>query len=454
MTEKNPQPALSDEQIWLLQRLAITTGLLLIVVALLVDPLGLSGEGLSGGQRLIILVGLVLAVAGFLGKHLPSAYKTLGILLLNTLVLLVCIEITAGFVSKLISSDENDSESTEITGLQGFDHPQYVGRDWADTYWSEMQRFQVEYAPYLVWNHVQFSGETLNIHADGNRETPGAECDSSDAYRVFMFGGSTMWGYGAPDAGTIPAYFQTALSDAIDQPVCVINFGRTAYVSTQELLQFIFELRAGHIPDAVIFYDGINDVYAAYQSGEPTHQNQPQIIKRLYPDETEQSFLERLREELINKTYAFNLANRWLNSESEDSPSELITYKTMGVNTEELAAEVAAVYLENYDFVRVLGESYDFDMYFFWQPALIVQPEPLTQNEQDLLTDLDPARVDLYRATDAVISEAVAKHERLHLYDVSRVFTSEDFWIDDMHIVPEGNQIIAEAMLDVFQPIK
>jgi hypothetical protein len=43
----------------------------------------------------------------------------------------------------------------------------------------------------------------------------------------------------------------------------------------------MLELQSGNVPDLVIFYEGANDVYAAYQSGRATHQNNNQIADKL-----------------------------------------------------------------------------------------------------------------------------------------------------------------------------
>ena len=77
-----------------------------------------------------------------------------------------------------------------------------------------------------------------------------------------------MWGSGAPDWGTIAAYLQAGLESSWDEPVCVVNFGQSAYVSTQGAVELIMQLRSGNVPDRVLFYDGINDVIAAGESGQ------------------------------------------------------------------------------------------------------------------------------------------------------------------------------------------
>ena len=96
-----------------------------------------------------------------------------------------------------------------------------------------------------------------------------------------MFGGSAMWGWGAPDWGTIPAYLQTELERAGDRPVCVVNYAENGFVSTQNVIQLSLLLAAGDVPDVVVFYDGVNDVLAARQTGQPVlHQNLTQIATR------------------------------------------------------------------------------------------------------------------------------------------------------------------------------
>ena len=71
---------------------------------------------------------------------------------------------------------------------------------------------------------------------------------------------------GAPDWGTIPAYLQTLLEQKIETPLCIVNYGEWGYVVTQNMILLTLELRDGNVPDLVIFYDGINDVFATYQA--------------------------------------------------------------------------------------------------------------------------------------------------------------------------------------------
>jgi hypothetical protein len=88
-------------------------------------------------------------------------------------------------------------------------------------------------------------------------------------------------GMGAPDWGTIPAYLQKHLQAISREPICIVNFAENAYVSTQNMIELILLLEAGSIPDVVIFYDGVNEVLAANQSGRAMlHQNYSDISAR------------------------------------------------------------------------------------------------------------------------------------------------------------------------------
>ena len=119
-------------------------------------------------------------------------------------------------------------------------------------YWREfgVSRRQA-YRPYVLWRRHAFSGKTINVDADGVRLTPGAVCGPS-SFKVFVLGGSTVWGTGAADWNTLPAHLQTELQRVSARPVCVVNFGESAWVSTQSVLQLLLQLQAGNVPDLVI----------------------------------------------------------------------------------------------------------------------------------------------------------------------------------------------------------
>jgi hypothetical protein len=110
-------------------------------------------------------------------------------------------------------------------------------------------------------------GKFINVDAFGVRSNgkPAGKVASLNG-SIWMFGGSTTFGYGVADDETIPAFLRDFTSRE------VVNFGRGYYYSAQETLLLKHLLATGLVPSKVVFLDGINercniDVYQA-QMGE------------------------------------------------------------------------------------------------------------------------------------------------------------------------------------------
>jgi hypothetical protein len=261
-----------------------------------------------------------------------------------------------------------------------------------------------------------------------------------------------MWGTGSPDWGTIPAYLQAGLEALRGKPVCVVNFGETGFVSTQEVIQLLLELQAGNVPHLVLFYDGINDVYAAYQSGRAgVHENldpigakfeggSPRIRFSVPPHWLEFSLTFSLLKELVVK----------LGPEARNSP-KLLTYETRGVDVNTLSNRIVQNYLGNYELVSALAQKYGFNYLLFWQPVVSIGEKPLTREEQTMkrLVESQPGLSKLY---DVVYRSMELEPSRYkNLYYLGHIFDkyNSQIWIDEWHITPAGNQLVAQKMLDV-----
>jgi len=378
-----------------------------------------------------------------IGHWIVNSYKAVAILTLNTLILLVCLELAATVVAKIWKEPKPAGDEEAPRAHVSY----YASQAWAEQYWKEFSLSRPQlYRPYVLWRRAPFKGNFVNVNRDGIRLTPGADC-SANSYKVFAFGGSTMWGTGAPDWGTIPAYLQANLTALLHEPVCVMNFGESAFVSTQGIIQLILELRSGNVPNLVIFYDGVNDTYAAYQSGRPTHQNFDQIAAKLQKGESPPpSFIA-----WIESSNSFHLLKR-LVAELRQKPSNskaLLTYKTMGIDTGPLSDAVVEKYINNYKIMHVLAREYSFQALFFWQPFITVGDKSLTGEEQEMKRGIDPALIELYGSVYRRVQQVTEKYE--DLYYMAKVFDEYEplVWIDIAHVTPEGNRLIAQKMVRV-----
>jgi hypothetical protein len=145
------------------------------------------------------------------------------------------------------------------------------GEPWANEYFEELdQSWYVEWHPYAYWRRKPFKGRHINIGENGLRYTENGPTahTGTDVIEIFMFGGSTLWGHGARDGFTIASNLSRFLRERAGLRVNVTNFGEGGYVSTQEVVALLLELRNRNVPDMVIFYDGINEVFAALQTGQ------------------------------------------------------------------------------------------------------------------------------------------------------------------------------------------
>jgi len=107
------------------------------------------------------------------------------------------------------------------------------------------------------------STDSITINTLGFRGAEFSETKPSDTYRIFMVGGSTMFGAGATsDETTIPGYIQQYLNEKnLGFDIEVINSGIQGADSNTEL-NLIKQKLVRFSPDLIIIYDGWNDLRA------------------------------------------------------------------------------------------------------------------------------------------------------------------------------------------------
>ena len=385
-----------------------------------------------------------------LSRHL---YRAVAILLLNILIVFACFELAARGVFKIASVISKPTEQLVGEGNPRENVSYYASQDWAEQYWHENHRSRRQrYYPYVGWRRAPFKGQTINIDEHGVRLTPGADC-RAESFKVFAFGGSEMWGTGSPDWATIPAHLQRGLEQLRPGPVCVMNFAEAAYVSMQDVIMLLMQLRSGNVPDVVLFYTIGSDVYSAYQSGRAgVQENLDQLAAKFERRPKPHTLMDWLR-----STYSYALIGELMGKLSsanpqheEPSPSKLVTYKSMGIDMAELSDSIVQQYLGNDKIVSALAQQYGFKYFFFLPPRLIVGNKPLTAEELDMKRRPE-AYYKLFTVVYPTIERESAKYQ--NFYSLVHIFDGYDslIYIDDAHVTPIGNQLIAASMLDVIQ---
>src|SRR5947208_3960397 len=391
-----------------------------------------------------------------LNHKVVDCYKAMAILTLNALVLYAGLELAARSTFKIRSLISSPAQQLVGEGKPREKVSYYSSQGWAEQYWYEFRLSRTQrYYPYVGWRRAPFKGKTIEIDQNGVRVTPGADC-SAKSFKVFTFGESSMWGTGSPNWGTIPANLQKGLEKLRQGPVCVMNFAESAYVSTQDVIMLLVQLRSGNVPDLVLFYSIGGDIAAAYQSGRAgVPANLDQIAARFERRQERSAFVDQLR-----STYAYSLIDQLIGKltianpqQKEPTPNELVTYESMGIDVSKLSDLIMQDYLGNYKIVSALAQKYGFKYFFFAPPIVSLGNKPLTPEEQEMKYRLesDVAIYKLFTAVYQTIERESSKYQ--NLYSMVHIFDRYDslIWIDEGHVTPIGNQVIAERMLDVIQ---
>jgi hypothetical protein len=207
-------------------------------------------------------------------NRLKRWYVVLAIGLLNAVLLLVLINAALYVVLRL--RHPPPTPATNFSEHFDYDKLQKAYPGWREDDVKALIREtpradrEFEYEPFTEFRERPFRGRFVNIDAAGFRlvKNQAPWPPRPDAQNVFVFGGSTAFGYYLPDDETIPSYLQEYAAKPGAKPaVAVYNFARPAYFSSQELALFEKLLRDGHVPQVAIFIDGLNDFVLS--GGEP-----------------------------------------------------------------------------------------------------------------------------------------------------------------------------------------
>lgn len=372
-------------------------------------------------------------------RRFGAGYRAFALLALNTLALLLVIELAAALV--LAGRETSREQQVQAFKDKMLRLEYYYGQDWAAAYWDEHMQAadHWQYQPYTLWRTHPFDGELINVDDGGRRVVPEADC-TGDQTHVYTFGGSTMWGYGVPDWGTIPAYLQAGLDNA-----CVVNYGEMGFNSTQSLIQLVKLLETGDVPDVAIFYDGSNDVTGAQRNRQPgAHFSleavAPAVEGALNADAPRPSPLRTL----LTGTAIYRLL---AGTPAVEPAWALPPFEAA------LVDGVADVYLNNLRAAAALADEYDFVFFAFIQPVLPLQGEPANAEQQMFLWDMPGGLPELFQA---VYPRWQAAADSLpYLYDLSDVLDGQPYpvWIDFNHLTAWGNLAVADAMLKVIRPM-
>jgi len=300
-----------------------------------------------------------------LGKRIAENYRILALIVLNSIIVLLVVNLLASGIIDFRDYYRKKAESGE--GRYGFKNYEDstkklfpdLERDEIEQFLTDTRHLSQCFDTYTQFKERPFVGKSVNVDAKGFRpiKNQGPWPPAPEHINIFVFGGSTTFGYGVPDVETIPSYLQEILNCEHNGRVRVYNFGRGGYISIQERVLLEKLILEGMVPQVAIFIDGLNDL--GYCQEEPNFTNE--LTK--YMDEGDSPpFIKNVMQMPIFKLIF-------------DYPREKAKVQTS------LSKEKITNTIRRYEVNKEIIES--FCSHFNIEPLFVWQPVPVYKCDQD-----------------------------------------------------------------------
>ena len=235
--------------------------------------------------------------------------KNFSIVFLVTLLLFffinLAISITWPIYSKFKTKNhEYISEQIDALGLSDEDLKILY-----DESWRNYDKFT--YVPFLGHSETKRVGKFLNFDQKNGRKVKRPQ---SCNLNVYLYGGSTTFGYNVVDDETIAQHLQNSLGN----DYCIFNQGRAYYYSKQENNLFSLHIENNHKIDFAIFLDGINERCGGYEYDKHINRSFSILVERPYKmwKKTSLNFIYTLP--IIQFANSLFKKNRWIIDEDNN----------------------------------------------------------------------------------------------------------------------------------------
>jgi hypothetical protein len=408
------------------------------------------------------ILGLASSVAGILfslrqGKRkinfrrFRQTYRDAAVILLNTVVILVAVN---GLLLIPVAIKDSIDRGKPAAEYRPSDPNRWAAMEKIYPGFSreEIQALLTEtysparsfvYEPFTEFKERPYAGRFVNVSVNGFRLTKGQgpwPPDREKYFNVFLFGGSTTFGFGVPDDQTIASHLQTFLLNLnLTKEARVYNFGRGSYYSTQERILFEKMVAAGLRPDVAVFIDGLNDSHH--------YNDRPSSAKRI------ESALEGkpaagpnilAKVPMVRATLA---AGRWLGVwRNEPAPEwEETAQDRDACGSEAVLQKVVDRYVENKRIIETVATAYGVRTLFVWQPVAVYKYD---QRYNLFSGDAHPGRTCVEGAY-ALMAELAGRHplggDFLWGADIQEN-VDEPLYVDSLHYSGKMSELFARSI--------
>lgn len=269
-------------------------------------------------------------------------------------------------------------------------------------------------------------------------------------HKLFIFGGSTVWGTGSADRNTIPSIIQRKINSKYKHKIKVVNYGFTTVTINQQLnLLRKTDLNEN---DIVIFYDGGNDIFQTMINENPNDS----IIGYNQKNKID-IYVQSLKFFLSNNSETYKLLSL---VKSNTNKVDKDCSKSDNLKAKKLMRNGYNIYLDKIESANNYVESKGAKFFHFLQPSLfykdtkyseyekeILARSPIGQNECKIYQSRLNEGYKYYSHSYNNINSTIKTNNLTNI--LNSVDNNEEYFFDNLHISSAGNLIVANEIYEI-----
>ncbi len=365
--------------------------------------------------------------------------KIISINIFLTVSIFFCINLASNVFLFAYTSFRNVQEGSNHKKDRSY-LPNYSdNRNIAKIHYQESEETQYQFEAFLGWGPKPYKGEAINIDSEGDRVHTIIDRHQHNSRSVYFFGGSTMFGTGAPDNETIPAIFNSISG------IPSLNKGKSGHISRQGVASFISLLAQEKRMDAVVFYDGFNDVVIGCRTElKPNEHSRTQSIRKKLAhrpnpraEYLDSVFLSGTRS-LVTKVYS----KLFSSNKSHDIDRALICDES-----EKRAQGVATALVNNWEILHDIASTRKIKFFAILQPTAHLGNPNVDHIQGYLSSDHQRELGKQLKAVYPIIKRLIRKRGHNWIFDYTEAFSRNEYiYTGAVHVSGNGNRIIAEQL--------
>jgi len=305
------------------------------------------------------------------------------------------------------------------------------------------------YTPFIEFRESKRNEKFVSVSKYGNR------CNKNDINicegpkggknEIWIFGGSSTFGYGLKNDETIAAALNNILFDKK-----IINFGQAYFNSTQNRIFFQNLLSYFPEPESVIFFEGFNDfrnehlVNYQYPGGSSLSKHFKKLIET-----KEISSFDRFKQWLQKRFNRLNFVRLYKQITRNEKNNNQIKVEKI-INADEAYRILIKKLENNLKINKVIGDKFSINI------INVMEPVGLSENSysssslpSDYLKDIDNLLLHHKKIYDKIENDPnFFKHVDLNLINYQ---IEEQMFIDRAHFSKEFSKKIAEKVSEILK---